>query len=391
MNDSFLNRYGLQTPNYDQSLELKNSSNVQQNIKNISTRYGADFYNALNTLYQRLTGNVLEMDKVENSLDIIEKIKTDMTKKYLYSLVFPEKHKGARIPTKFPVPSCTFQQSDFVIVTVNSSGNFALQWSPQNLSASTANNEIVLNVANTLTGQNLDTTYTTQPSLTSSLVTNFSSFRVVSACLMVQYIGSYINLQGVFGSGMDISSVNTNSYDANYSNFSNVDDRLWSQTVRSDEGLKIVYFPKDYSDLTFIKPNVTPAVNNLPTAIRLCVYGQNLPPSTQCVRIDIIKNVEAIPGPAFADILDIGYLDTDSFSDHAIDAAKIMTNSNIVSTSMSEQASLEKVLKSSGNDYLTILPQLAKVQNNKSRAEVIDKLYEDSKQNNGKMDRKYIM
>ena len=392
MNDNnFYNRYEL-TPNNNNNNQLQNKvQSVNNQLQNISNRYGADFYNALGGLYSRLTNKKLDVDKVLDTVDILNKIKADMTKRYLYSLLFPEKSKGARIPTKFPVPSTTFQQTDFVLVTPNASGNFILQWCPQNLSSSTSNNEIVLNVASTLTGNNTDTTYTTQSSLMNSLVTNWQAFRVVSACLVVQYVGSYVNLQGVFGGGLDISASTSNSYDSNYSVFSNIDDRLWSQTTRVDEGLKIVYFPKDYNDLSFIKPNTTPASNNLASTVRLMVYGQNLPASVQCVRIDIIKNVEAIPGPAFADIMDCGYLESESMVDHSLEASKILTKSNLVVTRMDEQDPIEKTLKSPGNDYMEVLNDKYLMNDKKSRADGVKEKFDKVRNENNLIDRRFVL
>ena len=378
--NNFNNRYGVApSPIYSTDVQ---KVNAEENIKLISTRYGADFYNALGGLYTALTGKTLNTNKILNIVDILNKIKQDLTKKYLYSLLFPEKCKGSRIPTKFPVPSATFQMNDFILVSPNASGNFVVQWSPQNLSSSTANNELVLNTAAGLTGLNNDATYVTQTALTNALVTQWQAFRVVSACIVVQYIGSYINLQGTFGAGLDISGSNSNSFDSNYSNFSNIDDRLWSQVTRVDEGLKIVYFPKDYNDLSFIRPNQTPSQNNLASAIRLLVYGQSLPASTQCIRIDFIKNVEAIPGPAFGDIVETGYLESDSMTDHALESSKLLTKSNLVVSRIEEQENLEKIMKTSGNDYLQILNDPNLQERKRSRADILknslDKVREDN-------------
>ena len=324
-------------------------------IKQISKRYGAEYYLALGKLYTHLTGKNLDPKKILNVIELLSKLKNDLTKQYLYSLLFPEKHKNARIPTKFPTPSSTFQQNDFLLVTTNASGHFCIQWCPQNLSSTIANNEFVVNNNSTLGGNTADVNYVTSTTLVNTLNTQWQAFRVVSACMIIQYVGSFTDMKGLLGGGVDITTSNTNSFDSNYSVFSNIDDRLWSSVVRADEGLKVCYFPKDYADLNFIKPQTTPAANGLASAVRLLAYGQGLPPSTQCIRIDLIKNVEAIPGPAFADIMEVGYLDCDSGNEVSFDAAKLMTKNNLIVTKMDEQEMLEKLMKTPGKDYISIL------------------------------------
>jgi hypothetical protein len=359
--------------------DVDNTNSHVENLKKISNRYGGDFINALKGLFFSLSGNELQLDNTIDFLNNMNKLKEDLTKKFLYALVFPEKSKGCRIPTKFPVPSTTFQQSDFLILTPNSSGNFVVQWCPQNLSASTGNNEVVYNVNASLLGNNADTNYTTASTLTNSSVTNWQAFRVVSACMIVQYIGSYLNLQGILGGGLDISTSTSNSYDANYSIFSNIDDRLWSQTVKIEEGLKVSFFPKDYADYSFVKPNVTPTVNNMSSVVRLLVYGQNIPTNSgNCIRIDFIKNLEAIPGPALADIVEAGYLETDTMNEYGLNASKILTGKNIATTKLSEQNVLGNVLQTKGQDYMNIMNKVDMSTKNTNRKEHLELALEDA-------------
>jgi hypothetical protein len=392
MNSSFYKRYGLNITQPEENSIVRNEKiSPEENLIRISKRYGADFYNALGGLYKELVGKQLDTKKILNTIEILNQIKQDLTKRYLYSLLFPEKSKGCRIPTKFPVPSATFQLTDFIIITPNSSGNFVVQWCPQNLAASTALNEVVVNTANTLTGMNSDITYVTSTALTNALVTQWQAFRVVSACMVVQYVGSFVNLQGTFGGGLDISASNSNSYDANYSNFSNIDDRLWSQISRVDEGLKVVYFPKDYNDLSFIRPNQTPSQNGLASAVRLLVYGQSLPVSTQCIRIDFIKNVEAVPGVSFADVVETGFLESNSMIEHSLEGSRLLTKNNLVVSRIDEQEMLEKTLKLPGNDYLEILSNSLMQEKRKSRTEDLKNLYNSVKEGNGIIDKNILL
>lgn len=385
MNSTFYNRYKIDPMANEPEKRLSKPASIQEGIDNISSRYGADFYQGLGALVRTLAGKEFSINTMDSAIDNLMKLKEDLTKKYLFSLLFPEKSKGTRIPSKFPVPSATFQQTDFLLITPNALGNFEVQWSPQNLSISNANYEITYDVAPGLNGISLDTIFYSTSTLTSPLATNWQAFRVVSACMIVQYIGSFINLSGTFGGGLDITTQYPNNWDPNYSNFSNVDDRLWSQVVRVDEGLKVVYFPKDYSDFNFIKPNQAPnSGNSMSSSVKLIVYGQNLPPNVSCVRIDFIKNVEAIPGPAFADIVELGFSSSKNNSEHALDAAKMLTTSNSVITRLVEQEELENVMKTKGADYKNIFDNINLV-GNKDMTSVIKNIRTQVANNNKKI------
>jgi hypothetical protein len=345
--------------NYTAFQKAHGSDQIYEKMNEISERYGESFANYLLKLKKELTGSTTDLMIVDNTITILNKLRKDLMKTYLASLMFPEKYKGSRIPTKFPVPSAVFQQTDFILVTTNSHGNFTIQWCPQVLLSqqySTGNplkSEVVINTHPDLNGYDKNENYVGSNVLTNPLVVNWQAFRLVSACAIVQYVGSIVNVQGTLGAGLDISTETELKPDPNYSNFSYIEDRLWNDQISTDDGLKISYFPKDYSDFTFIKPDKVPKDNGLSSVSRLLIYGQSLPSSQQCIRIDFIKNIEAIPGPAFADIIETSYIEDDGSSggDAPMDASKIMSQSGLVVSRLSKQDEIQDILNTPDNSY----------------------------------------
>jgi hypothetical protein len=99
--------------------------------------------------------------------------------------------------------------------------------------------------------------------------------------------------------------------------------------------------------------------------------------------IKYFKNL-AIPGPGFADIVEMGFLDSNSAStEHAIEAAKLLTSSNLVVSSLTAQPALEKVLKTPGNDYKEVLSsgifQYEKTPKGSEIANVLDAVRDENK------------
>jgi hypothetical protein len=377
--DNFFNRYGLKPPK--DSMEM----NVYQKMQNISKRYGTDFKRAFQQLYKKLFGKDIEPKSIKEMVQLFANMKANLTKKYLYSLLFPERTMEARIPTKFPVPTAAFQVSDFLLITPSSQGTFLIQWTPQMMASTTSLGEIRLNTNAALTGSVIDSTagnYVVQSTLVNPLNVSsyWQAFRVVSACMIIQYVGNFMNQSGQLGGAIDISTRLDGTADTSFSVFSNVDDRMWNQVVRSDEGLKICYFPKDYCDYSFIRPDTTQANNALPSTIRMICYGQGLPLSTQpLIRIDFIKNLEAIPAPGVSDLVNQQYITTYTEHDHAEHASKLAANSQMVISNNKEQEKVLQLMNMPGDSYERVLGDQNLVTNKENRLNVLNELVEQAK------------
>lgn len=257
---------------------------------------------------------------------------------YLHSLIYPERSKGSRIPSIVPTPSSTFQQREQLTITPNASGNFALQWIPQCYnSVSGGNYDLYVNTDATLSGSTIlgGGTWTPQ-SATRFAGDYFNTVRLVSASMMISYIGRADAHSGVIGCAHDISATVSSSADTQYSNFGYIDDKLYSKTTEPANGLKSVYIPKDPSDENWCAPNIIipSSGSGKSSSVRFLVYGQNLP-NAQCIRVDFVRNFEGNPNPSIADIASMGYtLSPPMFN--SLNIARHIVDCNLVVTDLKD-------------------------------------------------------
>lgn len=94
--------------------------------------------------------------------------------------------------------------------------------------------------------------------------------------------------------------------DNNYKQLQQIEDLPYSITVPSTESLRAIYVPHDYTMLNLKAP--TDSSSTLMTQ-RLCILLTSNPASDPGAagKITIVANWEAVPSPAFADILTTSY------------------------------------------------------------------------------------
>jgi hypothetical protein len=357
--------------------EYINTANLQQSSNKIVPFVGKKgmfndkFYNNLlkqfdRTFLSKLVDmhNVMAKDKinlndVESVLEFLIHYKKELSASYLYALIFPEKSKGCRIPTKFPIPSMAFQQRSCLTITPNSSSNWYLQWTPQSLLSSayvTPNNgNLLLNNASALTGSVIDSTAANYTSITVDRLQNanmIQAYRLVSASMIITYVGSVDAHSGVIGGGIDISYVDSLFPDTASSVFSTIDDKIWNMQVNPYEGMRLIYFPKDYNDLSFIRPDISTQTNGVSTCLRFLIYGQNMPLGAS-VRVDLYRNFEGIPFPGMSDFVSMDFYKSKSVSsssnEPAIDAGSKIAESKVTITKISDEDKLNDFAISGGN------------------------------------------
>ena len=337
---------------------IDDTSPEAQKLQLISNRYGQDFYNTLSNLFEHLTGEALDLKKTSNMIKILNVLQKKQKKNYIKALLFPEKVKIARVPCKFPVPSNVIQQTDYLIVTTNSLGNYQIEFNPQNFLSSTGT-EVYLNTNASLDGNSIlsTVTYTTPTVLTNSFATsgNFSCFRLVSACMIIQYVGSLQDQRGRFGGALEFTATSTSDpVQNNFSAFNNIDDKMFSQVVVTTEGLKICYFPKDYQDFNFIKVQTNPEANKLSSKVTLLSYGQGLPAGSPCVRIDFIKNIECIPNVGLAELLETN-MELEEEDRCAENCSAFIAQHKLSVLPLTTSNALAKAFELPGEDYLDLL------------------------------------
>jgi len=330
-------------------------------------QFDKTFLSKLVDLHNAMSKKKVNLNDIDSIFEFLAHYKQEMNKSYIYSLLFPERTRGMRIPTKFPIPSLVFHQKSNLTISPNSSGNWYLQWCPQTLLTSgytTANTgNLLLDNSSAITGSVADTTTTNYTSIivdrlqTTGMI---QAYRLVSASIIITYCGSVDAHSGVLGGGVDISHTDSLQPDTGSSVFSVIDDKIWNLQTNPYEGLRLIYFPKDYNDLNFIRPDVGSQSNGLSTCIRFLLYGQNMP-SGGSVRVDLYRNIEAIPHPNMADFVNIDFYKntgtTSTPGEPALEAGSKIADSGMIITKLSDEKKLER-FGSSGGTYGYLDPNL---------------------------------
>lgn len=334
----------------------------EEYYNNLVKQFDTTYLSRIVDLHNTLGDDTLDLNELDKLFDFFEHYKKELCSNYLYSLIFPEKSKGTRIQTKFPIPSMTFQQKSSFTITPNLVNNWYLQWTPQTLLSSafvTANNgNLLLNNAVALNGSTADVTAADYTSITVDRLQNASMIqacRLVSASMIISYIGSIDAHSGVLGGGVDISYTDSNLPDTSASVFSVIDDKIWNIQSNPYDGLRLIYFPKDYSDLNFIRPDISTQSNGLSTCIRMLAYGQNLPTGSS-VRVDLYRNFEAIPFPTMADFVSLDFSratkQIPTNGEPALDIGSKVAEAGLAVSKISDAPLLEKFAKANGGlDY----------------------------------------
>ena len=331
-------------------------------IKGLRRQFDSSFLSKIVDIYNTMSSKKPSLKDIDNIVEFMMDYNELLKKKYIYCLLFPESSKAIRIPTKFPLPSATFKQRTFFTVSPNSAGNWFLQWTPQTLLSSayvTANSgDLLLNNSTNITGSSVDSTaanytpVTVTRLLASGLV---QAYRLVSASLIVSYQGSIDSHSGMIGGGVDVSYYDSTIPDTSASQFSVIDDKIWRNRGQPYDGLRLIYFPKDYSDLNFIRPDVSTQNNGLATCMRFLVYGQNLPSGSSC-KIELVRNFEIIPLPGMADFVNMDHLKTHELPSYkggepALEAGSKIAEKQLVVTSALDRSKLEMLANNEDNDF----------------------------------------
>ena len=82
---------------------------------------------------KELYNNIQKKEDINEIINNIEKITEEESKErkiYLNSLLYPEKYKNVKIPSEYPIPSCTYSFHTSFIATPNDSGVFRYMINP---------------------------------------------------------------------------------------------------------------------------------------------------------------------------------------------------------------------------------------------------------------------
>lgn len=302
--------------------------------------------------------DIINVDKFENVIQALQHINAENEYDYLNSLLHPERCKGVKIPSPIPVPSCAFQLHNTITLTTNASGNLVIVFNPFFLYSSSLNGvtygadsssaagNVTINYCSSFYYNNNDNLDGHTPNVGSWNVANigqgipdvYNQYRLVSASIVVRYIGRMDITSGVIGGAIVYDETVIPSYSATlaggapfeigqkqglskYTNFDLAMDSFYHQENNCISGLREIYFPLDnnyeeyeklvssVSDLaTFPVGNYDQTKNfkNIgKNGFQQLVYVLGAPPSSACFKVDIYCNFETLPNASFLNYMPV--------------------------------------------------------------------------------------
>ena len=347
---------GVQNTNTIKDIKFKDKDNKEDEVVKLIDNYDMNMLNYLGRLYEALNGEKMDFAKIKNAVDALQQFNVKQEYNYLNNLLHPEKCKAVKVPSPIPVPSCSFQLHNCVTLTTNASGNLAAVFNPFFLSSTNALTQKTF-------GAETTDEFTFTPSYLSTLWYNadetlngsdsndhwipvnigqvippvYDQYRLVSASIVVKYIGRLDIASGVIGgaiifdenpvigSGYVIQDASSTTFSINpgvskYGNFDLAMDSFYHQENLCLEGLRMLYFPVDNSyeeytrtiDGTHVNLSRTPESTQLifsadqdyyKSGFNWMIYVLGAPASSTCFKVDIYCNYECLPNASFLNYL----------------------------------------------------------------------------------------
>lgn len=373
----------------EQKNKEKEITETEEDLMKAIDQYDAKFLKYLNNLYTELNGKTMDISRLKNAVDALQEFNSVQQYEYLNNLLYPEKCKCVKIPTPIPVPSCSFQLHNCVTLRTNASGNLAFIFNPFFLANGSDMNKSISDTASVnaewyssfwvcnegaLNGSN--TTPEWLPVNIGQTIPNvYDQFRLVSASLVVKYIGRLDIASGVIGGAIvfdDYKNVGgkvnvidgqtqSNIYIRNeslkkYGNFDLAMDSFYHQENLCLEGLRLLYFPIDssYEDYTKLigASNMnfeteSPGVfvgkvteEAFQSGFNQLVYVLGAPGDSACFKVDIYCNFECLPNASFMNYLPLSLSPIGTSTDDRRKAHLIVQNKPVMKLSETDPRSV---------------------------------------------------
>ena len=358
---------GVRNSTDDRDIPFNENQNAKLNA--MIDEYDANFLSYIARLYQSINGEKMDFEDIKNNIDALAKFNKKQEYNYLNNLLYPERCKGVKIPSPVPVPSCSFQLHNCVTLRTNSSGNLGIVFNPFFLSESGPKfrstgdyDPPAMNIGDRafwasyftsffvnndigLTGYEPNENW--EPvNIGQQIPPVYNQYRLVSASLVVKYIGRMDIASGVIGgaivfdeshqigvngkevvkNGSEVVVENTYSTSPTnldkYGNFDLAMDSFYHQENLCIEGMRELYFPIDNSYEEYVKllnsdlitgvhtngvnrniPILSTDESYLKNGFRYMIYVLGAPPSSSCFKVDIYCNFECLPNAEFLNYL----------------------------------------------------------------------------------------
>lgn len=319
-----------------------NSSEVIKKIDAVE----ADAIKKIKNLYDSLNEDKMDFDKIKNAVESLQAFNSKQEYNYLSNLLYPERCKGVKIPTPIPVPSCSFQLHNCITLSTNTSGNLGMFFNPFYLGNKSVmpydtgivregetikldwSSSLWVNNDDTLTGSATNNNWWPK-NIGQDIPGVYDQYRLVSASLVVKYIGRLDIVSGVIGGAIIFDELNnvgfhmegdgTATYTAlaKYGNFDLAMDSFYHQENLVLEGVRELYFPldnsfeeyiklNDFSHCTFnngVESNIVASIqvpqDYYKSGFNFFIYVLGAPASSACFKVDIYCNFECLPNAQF--------------------------------------------------------------------------------------------
>lgn len=342
---------------------INDKTDILNSIKNSIDNSDMILITKLNNLRSSLNSDNINFKSVKNQINEIAKFDKIQNFDYLSNLLKPERAKGSKIPSQIPVPSCAFQLHNSITVSTNNSGNVAVLFNPFFLASNTiigaklggveGNATYVhkyvtsmwINNDNSLTGSASNGNW--KPiDIGQTIPPVYDQYRLVSASMVVKYIGRIDSVQGVIGGAIfydnnsamggqvQIADTEDGEYNpqgagvdtvckdiAKYGNFDYAEDSFYHSQNMTLEGVRALYFPLDNSYEEYYKVMDQTVVsgeggdgdpiefsisdNVYKAGFNWLFYASGAPIASNCFKIDIYCNFECLPNASFLNYMPI--------------------------------------------------------------------------------------
>lgn len=331
--------------------------------KNIKDKLNQDDVTMLNkifTLKKILEQEKLNIKTLKDHLNDISEFNKQQNFDYLQNLINPEKKKGCKIPTQMPIPSCTFQLRSSVKLTTNILGNCAFIFNPFFLYDQALHHQAFFagnrqfyvgdfmssfwfNNNENLTGNSENENWVNLD-LSQMMPLVYVQYRLVSAAVVVKYIGPIDSACGVVGCSIvtDIiqpggsfqERLEDRDYDPNgdfvrsqnriseYGNFDLAVDSYYHKSHPAVYGIRALYYPLDESFENFMpvisrndfhlddnvienRPYIDLTADAYRAGFNWFFYSLGCPAELDCFKVDIYCNFECIPSAGFLTFMPI--------------------------------------------------------------------------------------
>lgn len=363
------------TGNIARDRDVRFDQRGENELKMMIDNYDQKMLTYIGKLYEIVNGERIDLENLSNITEAIQKYNEKAKGSYLDDLLHPEKRKGCKIPSAIPVPSAAFQLHNSFNLKTNQYGNLCFFFNPFFLYDKDKVDSSVfewatedyehkavlewLSSANFCNYPNMDgstpvdTTQVFNPiNMGQGIPGVYNSYRLVSASVVVKYIGRFDIASGVIGGAIINDTFNSvgaweQTYYKNethtswtdsagyalgngnnllkYTNFDLAMDSFYHQENMLVEGLRMIYFPLDNSyeeyvptniinGLNFTYDTVTEGTGNkmdislkdkdaLRDGFNFFFYTLGGPTNTSCIKVDIYCNFECLPNAEFLNYL----------------------------------------------------------------------------------------